>query len=63
MALFIIIQAAIILIRFTLVPQDFFTVNHNINSVFKDDTAWKESDKIFKVLSKYNKLGIAKKRR
>lgn len=41
----------------------FFTVNHYINSVFKDDTAWKESDKIFKVLSKYNKLGIAKKRR
>ena len=40
----------------------FFTVNHYINSVFKDDIVWKKSDKIFKGLSKYNKLGIAKKR-
>ncbi|MBA2610582.1 MAG: OmpA family protein [Bacteroidetes bacterium] len=46
---------------FYISANGYFTVNHYTKGVFTDDIAWKESDKIIKGLSKYNKLTISRR--
>lgn len=45
---------------FNISANGYFTVYHYTNGTYKDDIAWKESDKIVKGLSKFNKLSISK---
>ncbi len=46
---------------FCISANGYFSVFHYEKNVYKEDIAWKESDKIIKGLYKYNKLSIARK--
>ncbi len=45
---------------FNISANGYFTIYHYSKNVYKEDIAWKESDKIVKGLSKYNKLAISR---
>jgi outer membrane protein OmpA-like peptidoglycan-associated protein len=46
---------------FCISPNGYFSVFHYTKGIYKDDIAWKESDRIIKGHNKYNKLAIARK--
>lgn len=46
---------------FCISANGYFSITHYTKGVYKDDIAWKESDRIIKGFNKYNKLSIARK--